>query len=99
MGSRGFGGGMALMLRHISGKRDFDLFATPFTDDRLFAKDDLKAILKDFTANRLSAPVQERLSEQDSAMHFHDVCLDVLFETVTRHGFPHVRVEDAVLEV
>merc|ERR1712232_1474607 len=32
---------MALMLRHISGKRDFDLFATPVTPNRFFSKGDL----------------------------------------------------------
>merc|ERR1712070_1030712 len=64
-----FGSGMALMLRHISGKRDFDLFATPFTKHRLFSQEDLKCILQQFTANRLSSPVQKRLSEQDSPMH------------------------------
>jgi hypothetical protein len=90
---------MALMLRHISGKRDFDLFASPLTDERLFSKEDLKSILKDFTAKRLSGPVQERLSEKDSPMHFHDVGLDVLHDTITQHGYPHATLQEAVLEV
>lgn len=90
---------MALMLRHISGKRDFDLFATPLNDRRLFSKDDLKSILKEFTTSRLSTKTQQRLSEVDSCMHFHDVALDVLFETVNLHGYPHALLEDAVLEI
>jgi hypothetical protein len=90
---------MALMLRHISGKRDFDLFATPITDERLFSKEDLKTILSAYTTNRLSARTQERLSEIDSPLHFHDVSLDVLFDTVGQCGFRHSDLEDAVLEV
>lgn len=90
---------MALMLRHISGKRDFDLFAAPGNKERLFAKDDVQAILADFNARRLSDHVQQHLSERDSPMHFYDVGLDVFFEATVRHGYPHQCVDDAVLEV
>eukprot|EP00927_Polykrikos_kofoidii_P008853 TRINITY_DN13697_c1_g1_i1.p1 TRINITY_DN13697_c1_g1~~TRINITY_DN13697_c1_g1_i1.p1 ORF type:complete len:250 (+),score=43.81 TRINITY_DN13697_c1_g1_i1:55-804(+) len=93
------GGGMARMFRHISGKRDFDLFATPFTDERLFTKKDLQEVLRTVSARHLSPKIQDLLSEIDSPMHFYDVGLDVLFNAITEHGFPHARLEDAVLEV
>eukprot|EP00927_Polykrikos_kofoidii_P008850 TRINITY_DN13697_c0_g1_i1.p1 TRINITY_DN13697_c0_g1~~TRINITY_DN13697_c0_g1_i1.p1 ORF type:complete len:271 (-),score=49.14 TRINITY_DN13697_c0_g1_i1:1-813(-) len=92
-------GMMALMLRHISGKRDFDLFATPLTDERLFSQENLQAILSSFSARRLSPAIQERLSEVDSPMHFYDVSLDLLFDVIIQRGFPHARLEDAILEV
>eukprot|EP00927_Polykrikos_kofoidii_P008852 TRINITY_DN13697_c0_g1_i3.p1 TRINITY_DN13697_c0_g1~~TRINITY_DN13697_c0_g1_i3.p1 ORF type:complete len:248 (-),score=51.19 TRINITY_DN13697_c0_g1_i3:1-744(-) len=93
------GGGLAFMLRHISGKRDFDLFATPLTDERLFSQENLQAILSSFSARRLSPAIQERLSEVDSPMHFYDVSLDLLFDVIIQRGFPHARLEDAILEV
>jgi hypothetical protein len=90
---------MARMLRHISGKRDFDLFAVPETEERLFTKSQLKQILGDFSAAQLSPQVQSQLSQQDMPMHFYDVALNALFEAVHSHGYSHPRLEDAVIEV
>lgn len=89
---------MALMLRHISGKHNFDLFKLPAVE-RLFKKGEIKTILADFNSRRLSRQVQNRLSEVDSPMHFYNVALDVLFGAILRHGFPHGHLRNAVLEL
>lgn len=93
------GGGMAKMLRHITGKRNFDLYALPASEERLFTKDQLKKILSDVNSVNLSPENQSRLSTSDSPMHFYDIGLDVIFSTVSANGYRHERLEDAVLEV
>jgi len=97
-GKRRKGAGLAKMLRHISGKKGFDLFATPQTDDRLFSKEELKVMLKDMNGARLSNQFQDLLSKEDSPLHFYNVALDLLFDTIRCHGFRHRNLEDATLE-